>query len=292
MTMPITFSIRLASTYLAVFCAMLLLLYLVPVAGGYIWEPVLINSALALLFTLLVWLVARLAKTNGTVLGVVVTALFVLFFCPGGERFFQRDEVGLSELASQCMVPFFMGQFQRIRTKDFRNLYALMLLMGIFCSYTHDGITIPMCCAFVVVSLRNRNRFFRMACWPMVTGVVIGTCLSIWHHLDDDLTMATDLRQVTTFTSIALQTLWDTKIFVISLALTGYLMSWRGGRKMLLFATRRHFLVSLCTAFSLVSIPFAPLGIDNAVQGVCFFSMFWTLFMSRYLLLKYTGKRL
>lgn len=277
--------------YLAVFVVMLVSLWLIPVEGGYIWDPWFINGSLAAFFTLLVWLTARLAMTDRTVIGIVGTAFFVLFFCPGSERFFQRDEVGLIELMSQCMVPFFMGQFQRIRSKDFRLLYFLMLLMGIFCSFTHNGITIPMCVAFLIVSLRNRDRFFRMACWPMVTGVVIGTGLSIWRHYGDSLTMATDLVSMTSFTTLALKTLWDTKVFVISICMTGYLCSWRGGRKMLIFTSRRHFVLSLCTLISILVLPFAPLGIDNAVTGVCFFSMFWVLFLSRYLFQKYTGKR-
>lgn len=271
--------------YLLVFATMLAMMFVVPVPGGYVWEPWFINGALSLLFTLFVWLSARLARTDGTPLGIVATGVFVLLFCPGADKFFQRDEGGLLELASQCIVPFFMGQFQRIRRKDFRKLYALMLLMGVFCSYTHNGITIPMCAAFAIVALRTGRAFFRRACWPMVVGVGIGTGLSVWRHWGEGLALAADLTHATT----ALSTLWDTKVFVLSLGLTAYLCSWHGGRRLLLYATRRHFVLSLCAMTSLLILPFAPLGLENAVAGVCFFHMFWLLFMCRYLIERYTG---
>lgn len=251
-----------------------------------------VNLFTAMLFTLFVYLTARLARTDRTIVGILATALFILFFCPGEEVFFDRDEAALTELASQCIVPFFISQYNRVSQKDFHRWYLLMLLMGIFCSFTHNGITIPLCCAFVWLAFQRHERFFRQACWPMVIGVIIGTGLSLHQRWGDSLTATVDPEVMTTVTSIALRTLWETKVFVISIIVTGYLLSTRGGRKDVLYIFRRHYLLTLCSLFSLFTLPFAPLGIENAVTGVCFFSMFWLLFLCQHLVEKYLNKKI
>lgn len=252
----------------------------------------LVNLFTAMLFTLFVYLAARLARTDRTIVGILATALFILFFCPGEEVFFDRDEAALTELASQCIVPFFISQYNRVSQKDFHRWYLLMLLMGIFCSFTHNGITIPLCCAFVWLAFQRHERFFRQACWPMVIGVIIGTGLSLHQRWGDSLTATVDPEVMTTVTSIALRTLWETKVFVISIILTGYLLSTHGGRKDILYIFRRHYVLTLCSLFSLFTLPFAPLGIENAVTGVCFFSMFWLLFLCQHLVEKYLNKKI
>ena len=273
-------------------------LTLFPPKGDYMWEPLptgvltVINLLTAILFTLFVGLTARLARTNRTVLGILLTAVFILFFCPGEEVFFDRDEAALTELASQCIAPFFISQYMRVSHKDFHRWYLLMFLMGIFCSYTHNGITIPLCCSFVWLAFQRHDRFFRLACWPMVIGVIIGTGLSIYQRWDDSLTMETDFQGISSVTSIALKTLWDTKVFVITLVLSAYLLSLKNGRKRLTHIIRRHYVISLCTFMSLLTLPFAPLGIENAVTGVCFFSMLWLLFLCQYLVAEYLNRKI
>ena len=256
------------------------------------WEPWTINITTSVLFTLLVYLTARLARTDSTIIGIIATAAFIIFFCPGEEVFFNRDLDSILELSSQCIVPFFIAQYNRVSQKDFHRWYLLMLLMGVFCSYTHNGITIPLCCAFVWLAFQRHERFFRQACWPMVIGVIIGTGLSIWNKRHESLNMATDLEVITSVTSIALKTLWETKVFVAALLLTGYLMAVRKGRKDILYIARRHYVLTLCGLFSLFTLPFAPLGIDNAVTGVCFFSMFWLLFLCQHLAEKYMKRKI
>lgn len=284
-------------SYLGIGIVVMLTLLLKPMPGGYTWNPFLINLATTLLFLLLIYLTARLAKTDKTSLGVVLTGLFIILFCPGEEKFFLRDEQGLMELGSECIVPFFMGQYTRIRKKDFRMWYFMMLLMGIFCSYTHNGVTIPLCAAFIWISFRHLKGFFRMACWPMVIGFAIGTTLSIIHTSEPEIPLAIDkvpeaVTQMSDNTVSILVTLWDTKVFVISLILTGYLLYGPKGRKMLQRIARRHYALVLCGACSLLSMPLAPLGIDNAVHGVCFFCMFWLLFLTKYLAERYMNKRI
>ena len=278
--------------YCIVFFGVWIGLALFPPTGGYIWEPWTINITTSVLFTLFVYLTANLARTNRTIVGIVATALFIIFFCPGEEVFFNRDLDSIFELSSQCIVPFFIGQYNRTSQKNFHRWYLLMLLMGVFCSYTHNGITIPLCCAFVWLAFQRRERFFRQACWPMVVGVIIGTGLSIWNTRHESLNMATDLEVITSVTSIALKTLWETKVFVISLIITGYLLTGRKGRKDILYIARRHYVLTLCCIFSLCTLPFAPLGIENAVTGVCFFSMFWLLFLCQYLAEKYLKRKI
>ncbi len=267
-----------------------------PMPGGYTWTPWVVNLATTLLFVLLVFLTARLAKTDKTCMGVLVTAAFIVLFCPGVENFFLRDEQGLMELSSQCIVPFFVGQYTRIRRKDFHRWYFLMLLMGVFCSYTHNSVSIPLFFAFLWLSFRHLKGFFRMACWPMVIGFAIGTTLSIIFTADKDSTLVSydslpeTIQLMSRNTLRVLRTLWDTKVFVISVLLTGYFLYGPKGRVMLQRIARRHFALTVCVIFSLISMPLAPLGIDNAVHGVCFFCMFWLLFLTKYLAERYWRK--
>ena len=281
-----------AFAYAFIFFGVWIGLAVFPPLGGYIWEPWFINICTTTLFTLFVYLTASLARTDQTLIGIIGTAVFIVFFCPGEEAFFDRDLNSLTELSSQCIVPFFIAQYTRVSQKDFHRWYFLMLLMGIFCSYTHNGITIPLCCAFVWLAIRRRERFFRQACWPMVIGVIIGTGLSLWQRWDDSLTATADPEVMVSVTSIALKTLWETKVFVASLLLTGYFLSAGRGRKEILHIFRRHYVLTLCCIFSLCTLPFAPLGIENAVTGVCFFSMFWLLFLCQYLAEKYLKRKI
>ncbi len=266
--------------YGIIFLVVWLCLWLWPPSGGYIWDALFINISTSMLFTLLVALTARLVETDGSLTGLLATALFLIFFCPGAERFFLRDEAGLIELSSQCMVPFFISQYMNVSQRHFGWLYFLMLLMGIFCSYTHNSITIPLCATFVLLSFVHRGEFFHLACWPMVVGFVIGTGLSIWnnHSQEPADTMAT------TTATVVLHTLWDTKVIVLSIAMTAYLATTHNGRKLIVHIARRHYMLSLCLAMSWLSLPFAPLGMDNAVSGVCFFSMLWALSMLQHLI--------
>lgn len=287
-----------AISYGLIFLAVWVVLTLFPLKFDDLVEPwavdlsLAVNLFTAMLFTLFVWLTARLARTDRTIVGILGTALFLFFFCPGGDLFFECDEAALTELASQCIVPFFISQYNRVSQRDFHRWYLLMLLMGIFCSFTHNGITIPLCCAFVWLAFQRRERFFRQACWPMVIGVIIGTGLSLHQRWGDSLTATVDPEVMFSVTSIALRTLWETKVFVLSLALTGYLLSTRQGRKDILYIFRRHYVLTLCCLFSLFTLPFAPLGIKNAVTGVCFFSMFWLLFLCQHLIAKYLKRKI
>lgn len=277
------------AAYIAIFLGAWLSLSLFPPLGELLWPPLFLNLATSLLFTLLVGLTARLANTDHTLLGLAYTALFLVFFCPGAELFFLRDEEGLLALGSQCVVPFFISQYMRVSRKDFRRWYFLMLVMGIFCSYTHNGITIPLCATFVWLSFLHRRQFFRQACWPMVVGFVIGTGLSLWHRWQGQEEPSPNL---TTVTSTALSTLWDTKVFLLALGLTAYILTLKNGRRTLLYIARRHYVLACCLVMSLLTLPFAPLGIENAVTGVCFFGMLWALFLSQSLILKYFNKRI
>ena len=284
--------------YLGIGIFIMTMLSVIPKQGGYTWEPWIINTATALMFVLLVWLTARLAKTNKTASGILLTGLFILLFCPGVDLFFLRDEQGILELGSECIVPFFMGQYARIRRKDFHYWYFLMLLMGIFCSYTHNGVTIPLCITFLWLSFRHLKGFFRMACWPMVIGFVIGTLLSIFFNANPvealglTPTLPETISHFSENTITILRTLWDTKVFVISIVVTGFLIYGAKGRKMLARIVKRHYALTLCAIVSLITVPLAPLGIDNAVHGVCFFSMFWLIFLAKYLAERYWNKRI
>lgn len=286
---------RLTCSYLVIAVVVFCLLYSLPVPGGYTIEPWIINTAITLMFMLLVFLTARLARMNRTGTGVMLTALFVMLFNPGAEDFYLRDIPALESLGSQCIVPFFMGQYTRIRRKDFSRWYALMMLMGIFCSYTHNGIAIPLCATFLWLSFRHFHGFFGRACWPMVVGFAIGTTMSILFNAESttpvDL-VATTIREMPSTTWQVLSTLWDTKVFVLSVGVTGYLFYSGTGRVMLRRIARRHYALCSCLGFSLISMPLAPLGIDNAVEGVCFFCMFWLLFIARYWVERHLNKRM
>ena len=284
----------MAVTYLCIFALVALMMALLPTHEWMMWEPAVVIPICALLITLLVYLSAQLAGTGGSVAEVACTSLFVLFFLPGADNFFERDEEAMLELSSQCIVPFFIGQYERIHTRDFRWGYLLMLLMGIFCSYTHDGITLPLCAGFLWLSYLARDRFWRTACWPMVVGFVLGTALSVWQHLrsgqaDVPASLSDGLSQ----TMRALQLLWETKIFLLSVVLTTWLSLSHKGRRRILHTFRSHTLLCACAMFAIVFLPFAPLGLDNAVTGVCFFCMYWTLCLLKSLYEEYqTNKSL
>lgn len=278
-------------TYALVFASTLLLVWLLPHRHMVMWRLWAILISYASLFTLLVWLSCRLTCAGDRPEGIGLTALFLLLFLPRGAGPLTLDAGSVVYLASQCMVPFFIGQYVRIRRRDYGHIYALMLLMGIFCSYTHDGIAIPLCGGFLWMSWLTRSHFFQRACWPMVIGFCIGTGLCVWQAMSTGLfAPPSDLSQTFSRTSLALQTLWDTKIFVLALSLTMWLAVNRWGRRLLVRTLRRHLLLSLCTLFSLFTLPFAPLGLDKAEEGVCFFCLFWTLLLLRQLADKYYYK--
>lgn len=270
--------IRLA--YLFVFLSMLLTLALLPKRGGYIWQPEFIISLSAALFTLLVYLIGRITHTTDTVGGVIGTACFILLFCPDARHFFYRDETAIIELTSTCIVPFFISQYNRISTKDFKYGYFLMLLMGIFCSYTHDSITIPLCAGFLVLSFIQRNRLFKLACWPMVIGFVIGTTLSVLQSTYFNAAVFSNWHTLSDQTADGLIQLWETKVFIFAALITIYFMLTSKRRKSLIRIIHNHRLLTYCLLFSFCAIPFAPLGLDNAVSGVSFFCMFWVLLLS------------
>ncbi len=275
-------------TYLSIYLLVCLSLWLIPKADGYIWDPRIIIPTTALLFTLLVWLIARFLGTDRTAMELVVTAGFILLFSPGSHLYFSRDEDALIELGSQCIVPFFLTQYKRISRKNFKLAYALMLLMGIFCSFTHDGITLPLCLAFLLLAWQRRNEFFRLACWPMVIGWLIGTVLKFTTR-DQFPILTPDLQVLTNRTTMVLGLLWDTKIFMLALGLTFWLSTTSWGRKDLLRTFRRQRLITYSLLFSLSCVPFAPLGIESAVTGVCFFSMLWALLLCQGLERRYVG---
>lgn len=270
---------KVAWAYIAVFASMLAALALLPKQGGYVWQPELINTLSALLFTLLVWLTGRIADTLQTWVGVLCTALFVLFFCPDSRDFFNRDETAIITLTSICIVPFFISQYNRIAIKDFKQSYFLMLLMGIFCSYTHDSITIPLCASFITLAFIQRQPLFRLACWPMVIGFAIGTALSVWQSFSWD-----SLDLLSRQTVGGLHQLWETKVFMCAMLLTIYFLSSRRRRRKLLRVANENKLITYCLLYSFCAIPFAPLGLENAISGTCFFCMFWVLFLFRQLL--------
>lgn len=255
----------------------------------FILTPDAFHVIITLLFILLIDLTARLARTNRTGLGILCTWIFISLFNPGMDQCMVGDEEGLIELGSQCIVPFFIMQYRRIRTKDFSYGYFLMFLMGIFCSYTHNGIAIPLCACFLWITWRHRERFFKMACWPMVIGFVIGTSLSIFTSTDRDNTLPEQFLHMSRTTWEGLTTLWDTKVFVLTVVVTAYLLRSQQGRQLIRHTVRRHYAVCTCMAFSLLSLPLAPLGINNAVTGVCFFSMYWLLFITKYMVERNIG---
>lgn len=265
--------------YILIFVCIFLLLTFIPKTGGYIWQPELINGISALLLTLLIFLVGQIAETSKSLTGILGTAVFTLLFCPKSHMFFYRDEQAVIELTSVCIVPFFISQYKRISTKNFTYGYFIMLLMGIFCSYTHDGITIPLCLSFLLMSYLQRKQFFGLACWPMVIGFVIGTTLSLLHSNYLTWDSFGDFQLLTTQTANAFMQLWETKVFIFATLLSLYYLLSRRRRKRLWPIFKQHRLLSFCLLFSVCTVPFAPLGMDNAIQGVCFFCMFWVLFL-------------
>ncbi|MCD8319046.1 MAG: hypothetical protein LUC45_09575 [Paraprevotella sp.] len=270
---------KLRLTYLVVFLVMLLALTVFPKTGGYIWQEEIINPLSALLFTLLVYLTGRIAQSTHSTTGILCTALFILLFCPDSRQFFNRDETAVIELTSTGIVPFFISQYTRISNKNFKYGYFLMLLMGIFCSYTHDSVTIPLCASFLTHSYLQRDRRFRLACWPMVIGFVVGTTLSVLQSTYWNLAELGDLDALSSQTANGFIQLWETKVFMFAVLLTIYFLSSRRRRKRLWRISREHKLLTYCLLYSFCAIPFAPLGFENAISGVCFFCMFWALFL-------------
>ena len=283
---------KIIATYLGILGVMMFLLAVLPFQHAITPTDRLLVFVSALLFTLLVWHSTKLIGTGQEVESVVFTALFILFFYPDITNFLSCDLEAVISLSSQCIVPFFIGQYNRVSQRNFQRIYVLMLLMGIFCSYTHDGITIPLCAGFLWLSFLNRDRFFRTACWPMVIGFVIGTGLSIWKaHRTGVSSVPSNLAGTISQTSTALQILWNAKVFLLSVGLTAWLSVSRWGRQMLLANFREHTLLACCAMFSYCTLPFAPLGLENAVAGVCFFCMFWVLILVKSLTDKFYYRR-
>ena len=261
---------KLRLTYLAVFLIILSVLAFLPKTGGYIWQPEIINPLSALLFTLLVYLTGHIARSTQSAAGVLCTAM---------------------TLSSTCIVPFFISQYTRISNKNFKYGYFLMLLMGIFCSYTHDSITIPLCASFLTLSYLQRDRLFRLACWPMVIGFAIGTTLCLLQSTFWKQSSWSDLTALSSQTADGFTQLWETKVFMFATLLTIYFLSSRKKRKRLWRISREHKLLTYCLLYSFCAIPFAPLGIDSAISGVCFFCMFWALFLFQQLLVLFREHR-
>ncbi|MDY3892081.1 MAG: hypothetical protein SOZ26_06100, partial [Bacteroidaceae bacterium] len=203
-------------TYLVVFASTLLLAWILPNRHLPMWQWWLEAIVYSGLFALLVWLSCRLVRSGRGAGETAITALFLLFFLPRGGGLVNLSIESVTYLASQCMVPFFIGQYMRIRRRDYGHIYVLMILMGIFCSYTHDGIAIPLCGGFLWMSWLTREEFFKRACWPMVIGFCIGTGLCLWQALSTGrIVFPSGLDQTISQTTLALQTLWDTKIFLL-----------------------------------------------------------------------------
>ena len=286
------FDMKTALTYLVILGMVILILSLIPIRSDQVWEPAVIIPITAILFTLLIYLLCEIACTGERPAWIFFTAFFMLVFFPGASTFFQLDEASVIELVSQCIVPFFIGQYNRVSQREFRRWYMLMLLMGIFCSYTHDGITIPLCAGFICMAFLNRDRFFRSGCWPMVVGFLIGTGISVWQAYNKGISEPpSDIETLTSRTTMAFQILWDTKVFLLSVALTGYLSLSLWGRKLLLQTARDQSLLACCAVFSVCTLPFAPLGLENAVTGVCFFSMMWVLCVGRSMALRFNKRQ-
>lgn len=274
--------IKMVITYVVTLLSVWAILFLTSpwrASGG---SSVLMDFFVSALFSLLVVLVINLLKIRISVFSAVCVALFLAFFCPGSEVFFQSDKASLMELSSQCMVPFFISQYNRVSRKNFQAWYLLMLLMGIFCSYTHNSITIPLCLTFIFLSYK-RKQFFHRACWPMVVGFVIGTGLSLWNVLSHEPD-TTGLVGSPLDTRTILIILWEAKSFVFAVGFTLYLAISRKGRRTIRYFARRNIVLSLCLLMSLLTLPLAPLGVDNAVWGISFFSMLWMLAIAQFIL--------
>ncbi len=272
---------KMVITYMATFAVVLTCLSLFPPAGGYVWNPLLINTATSMLFSLLVVLTINLLNISATPINAAGVALFLLFFSTAANQFFLRDETSLAELSSQCVVPFFIFQYMRVSKKNFGRWHLLMLLMGIFCSYTHNGITIPLCATFILLSFRRRQ-FWRRACWPMVIGFCIGTTLSVWQMLSLG-TESIGLVSPAQSTTQAIRLLWNTKIFLFGLGLAAYLLTQKKGRRTMRYIARRNAVLAICLGMSILTLPLALLGVDNAIEGVCFFSMLLALAICQFI---------
>ena len=275
-------------TYLFISLLTAVIMAFMPMAGGSVWDPRIIVPLTAAMFTLLVWLVARFIGTDRAPLEILITAGFLLLFAPGSHLYFSRDEDAIIELSSQCIVPFFLTQYKRISRKDFKKAYGFMLLMGIFCSFTHDGIPLPLSLAFLLQAWQRRNEFFRLACWPMVIGWLVGTVLQFTTR-DHLPSLTPDLEGLTSRTAMVLGLLWDTKIFVVAVALSFWMSTTAWGRAELRRMLRRQRLIAYSLLFALSCVPFAPLGIENAVTGVCFFGMLWALLLCQGLERRFYG---
>lgn len=270
-------------TYLAIFIFILLLTFIVPKEGGYIWQSEVINGANSLLFTLLVWLVVRLLHLKERVTDIVLVAISLLLFSPAVDEFLIHAEDGFLQLFSLCIVPFFMSQYNRIHEKNFKKIYMLMFLMGIFCSYTHDGISLPLCFGFLWLSFRQRRAFFSRACWPMVIGFLFGTVMLLTQRLIS-YEGWTDIGQLSYQTLSVFRLLWDTKIFVFTVLLTAYFFSSHNRFRIAHRAVQNNRLIATCLVFSLCLVPFSPLGLEKSVEGVCFFCLLWFLLLAKVLL--------
>lgn len=270
-------------TYLIIFLIGCLAMAAAPQVGGFVWDPQVIIPLTVALFTLLVWLVARFIGTDRTAFEVGLTAIFIILFSPSTELFLSQDEDAIIELSSQCIVPFFLSQYRRIGHKSFSRGYALMLLMGVFCSFTHDAITLPLCLAFLVMAWQRRSVFFRLAIWPMVCGWVIGTILQFLtrEHFPQ---LQPDLQLLTLQTTRTLSLLWETKVFVLSGLMTLWFTTTAWGRKSLMHLLKRQRLIAYSLFFALCTVPFAPLGIENTVTSVCFFAMLWAMLLIQQLI--------
>ena len=77
--------------------------------------------------------------------------------------------------------------------------------------------------------------------------------------------------------------------FVLAAGLTFWLSTTHWGRALLRRTLRRQRLITYSFLFALSCVPFAPLGIDNAVTGVCVFGLLWSLLLCKELQRQYVG---
>ena len=113
----------------------------------------------------------------------------------------------------------------------------------------------------------------------MVIGFVIGTTLALLNSTHFSLSEISDFEILSTQTADGLSQLWDTKVFFFATWLTAYYTLSKNRRRRIFRIIRQQKLLSYCLLFSVCTIPFAPLGMDYAIEGVCFFCMFWVLFL-------------
>jgi len=119
-------------------------------------------------------------------------------------------------------------------------------------------------------------------------GWLVGTILQFAArgHVPD---LTPDLVALTSRTTQVIGLLWDTKIFVLAAGLTFWLSTTHWGRALLRRTLRRQRLITYSFLFALSCVPFAPLGIDNAVTGVCVFGLLWSLLLCKELQRQYVG---